>query len=67
VTRRNQSIHEYVQEIKGYADSLSSIHAPMVDDDLVALTLHGLGQEYKSFDTSISVRVGGMLDFNELV
>ena len=37
------------------------------DDDLVALTMHGLGQEYKPFDTPISVRLGGMPDFNELV
>jgi len=39
----------------------------MDDDDLVALTLHGLDREYKPFDTSISVRLGGIPNFKELV
>ena len=33
---------------------------------MVAVTLNGLGPEYKAFDTSISIRQD-MPDFNELV
>lgn len=37
------------------------------DSDLVAITLNGLGKEYKNFDTSIVVMRGGNPpDFDEL-
>lgn len=66
MSRRGRTIQEYVTDIKTIADQLASIDAPMDDDDMVAVTLNGLGLEYKSFDTSIFVRQD-LLDFNELV
>ena len=41
-------------EIKTIADQLASIEAAVSNDDLVVVTLNGLGP--KAFDTSISVR-----------
>ena len=35
-----------------------SMHRWLDDSDLVAITLNGLGKEYKNFDTSIAVRGG---------
>ena len=66
MSRRGRSIQEYVTEITTIADQLASIEAAVSDDDLVAVTLNGLGPEYKAFDTSISVRQD-MPDFNELL
>ena len=66
MSRRGRSIQEYVIEIKTIANQLASIEAVVSNDDLVAVTLNGLGLEYKPFDTSISVRQN-MPDFNELV
>ena len=43
-------------EIKTIANQLALIEAVASNDDLVAMTLNGLGLEYKAFDTSISVR-----------
>ena len=53
--RNNQSIQDYVQDIKGIADALASIDSPVENGDLVALALNGLGKEYKNIDTSIAV------------
>ena len=42
-------------KVKGLADSLGSIGAPVDDEDLVSVTLNGLGREYAQFQTSIGV------------
>ena len=55
-----------MDEIKQIQEDLASISVEVPVDDLVSVTLNGLGPEYKPFDTSISVRVK-MPDFDELV
>ena len=49
------SINEYSMKIKGLADSLGSIGAPVDDEDLVSMTWNDLGREYAQFQTSIGV------------
>ncbi|KAH7289707.1 hypothetical protein KP509_30G015500 [Ceratopteris richardii] len=61
-----ESIPYYVAEIRKIIDDLASINWRVQDDDMVSVMLNGLGPQYKSLDTSISVR-GTMLDFDELV
>ena len=53
-------------KVKSLADSLGSIGAPVDDEDLVSVTLNGLGREYAQFRTSIGVRET-FPDFQELV
>ena len=43
-------------KVKGLADSLGSIGARVDDEELVSVTLNGLGREYAQFRTSIGVR-----------
>ena len=66
VQRNKLSINEYAMKVKGLADSLGSIGAPVDDEDLVSVTLNGLGREYAQFRTSIGVRET-FPDFQELV
>ena len=66
VQRNKLSINEYAMKVKGLADSLGSIGAPVDDEDLVSVTLNGLGREYAQFQTSIGVRET-FPDFQELV
>ena len=54
--RKNLNINEYSLKVKGLADSLASIGAPVDDEDLVSVTLNGLGKDYAQFRTSIGVR-----------
>ena len=54
--RNKLSINEYSMKVKSLADSLGSIGAPVDDEDLVSVTLNGLGREYAQFRTSIGVR-----------
>ena len=54
--RKSKSIQDYVTEVKTIADQLASVGSQVEDEDMVAVTLNGLGPEYKSFDTSVSVR-----------
>jgi hypothetical protein len=42
--------------VKNLADALASIGASVDDEDLVAVTLNGLGKNYSQFCTSIAVR-----------
>ena len=48
--RKNLNINEYSLKVKGLADSLASIGAPVDDEDLVSVTLNGvLGRIMHSF------------------
>ena len=40
------NINDYSMKVKGLADSLGSIGAQVDDEDLVSVTLNGLGKEY---------------------
>jgi hypothetical protein len=41
--------------VENLANALASIGAPVDDEDLVAITLNGLGKYYSQFRTSIAV------------
>jgi len=40
------NISDYCTKVKNCADALASIGAPVDDEDLVAITLNGLGKDY---------------------
>ena len=50
-------ISDYLQQIKGLADSLMVVGAPVSDHDLIDVTLNGLPDEYESFIDSIMLRI----------
>jgi len=49
------NISDYSTKVRNLADVLASIGAPTDDEDLVAVTLNGLGKYYSQF-TSIAIR-----------
>jgi hypothetical protein len=53
--KNKMNISDYSTKVKNLADALVSIGAP-VDEDLVAVTLNGLGKDYSQFRTSIAVQ-----------
>ena len=66
VQRNNLSINEYSLKVKGLADSLGLIGEPIDDEDLVSMSLNGLGREYAQFQTSIGVRETSLIFRNLL-
>jgi hypothetical protein len=50
------NINDYSTKVKNLADALASIGALVDDEDLVAVTLNGLGKNYSQFRISIAVR-----------
>jgi len=50
------NINDYSTKVKNLADVLASIGALIDDEDLVVVTLNGLGKDYSQFRTSIIVR-----------
>jgi hypothetical protein len=50
------NINDYFTKVKNLTDVLTSIGAPIYDEDLVAMTLNGLGKYYSQFRTSIIIR-----------
>ncbi len=54
--KNKMNINDYSTKVKNLADALASIAAPVDDEDLVAMTLNGLGKDYSQFRTSIAVR-----------
>jgi len=50
------NISDYSTKVKNLAYALTFIRAPVDDEDLVAMTLNGLGKYYSQFRTSIAVR-----------
>ena len=53
--RENLNINDYSMKVKKLVDSLASISAPIIDDDLVSVNLNGLDREYRQFRSSIGV------------
>ncbi len=49
------NISDYSTKVKNLADALASIGAPIDDEDLVAMTLNGLGKDYSQFRISITI------------
>jgi hypothetical protein len=54
--RNKKNISDYSTKVKNLTDALVFIGAPVDDEDLVAMTLNGLGKYYNQFRTSIVVR-----------
>ncbi len=50
------NINDYSTKVKNLANVLASIGAHVDDEDLVAVTLNGVGKDYSQFCTSIVVR-----------
>jgi hypothetical protein len=49
------NISDYSTKVKNLAYALASIGTLVDDEDLVAVTLNGLGKDYSQFRTSIAV------------
>jgi len=54
--KNKMNINDYSTKVRNLADVLASIRAPVDDEDLVAVTLNGLGKNYSQFRTSIVVQ-----------
>jgi len=54
--KNKMNISDYSTKVKNLADVFASIGAPVDDEDLVVMTLNGLGKDYSQFRTSIAVR-----------
>jgi hypothetical protein len=50
------NISDYSTKVKNLADVFASIRTFIDDEDLLAVTLNGLGKNYRQFRTSIAVR-----------
>jgi len=50
------NINDYSTKVKNLADARASIGAHVDDEDLVAVTLNGLGKDYSQFRISIVVQ-----------
>jgi hypothetical protein len=44
--KNKMNISDYSTKVKNITDALASIRAPVDDEDLVAVTLNGLGKDY---------------------
>jgi hypothetical protein len=55
IQKNKMNINDYSIKVKNLADALASIGAPIDDEDIVAVTLNGLGKNYSQFHTSIVV------------
>ncbi len=64
--KNKMNISDYFIKVKNLADALASIGAPVDDEDLVVVTLNGLGKDYSQFRTSIAVRKT-FPDFQDLI
>jgi hypothetical protein len=53
--KNKMNISDYFTKVKNLGDFLASIGAPVDDEDLVAMTLNGLGKAYSQFCTSVAV------------
>ncbi len=54
--KNKMNISDYSIKVKNLADVFAFIGFPVDDEDLVAVTLNGLGKDYSQFHTSIVVR-----------
>jgi hypothetical protein len=64
--KNKMNISDYSTKVRNLADVIASIGAPLDDEDLVAVTLNGLGKDYSQFRTLIVVRET-FLDFQDLI
>jgi len=64
--KNKMNISDYSTKVKNLADALASIGAQINDEDLMAVTLNGLGKDYSQFHTSIAIRET-FPDFQDLI
>jgi len=64
--KNKMNINDYNIKVKNLADAFASIGAPVDDEDLVAVTLNGLGKYYSQFRISTAVRET-FLNFQDLI
>ncbi len=64
--KNKMNISDNFTKVKNLVDVLASIRAPVDDEDLVVVTLNGLGKDYSQFRTSIVVRKT-FPDFQDLI
>jgi hypothetical protein len=64
--KNKMNISDYFIEVKNLVDALASIGTHVDDEDLVAITLNGLGKNYSQFRTSIVIRET-FPDFQDLI
>jgi len=64
--KNKMNINDYSTKVKNLANVLASIGAPVDDEDLVAMTLNGLGKDYSQLRTLIPVRKT-FFDFQDLI
>jgi hypothetical protein len=64
--KNKMNINDYSTKVKNLTDALASIGALVNDEDLVAMTLNGLGKNYNHFRISIVVRET-FSDFQDLI
>jgi len=60
------NINDYSTKVKNLADVLTSIGTPIDDENLVIVTLNGLGKNYSQFYTSITIQET-FFDFQDLI
>jgi ketopantoate reductase len=60
------NINDYFTKVKNLANVLASIGALVNDEDLVAVTLNGLGKYFSQFQTLIAIQET-FLDSQELI
>ncbi len=60
------NISDYSTKVKKLTNVFASIRAHVDDEDLVAVTLNGLGKYYSQFRTSITIRKT-FSDFQDLI
>ncbi len=53
--KSKMNINHYSTKLKNLVYALASIRTPVDDEDLVAMTLNGLGKDYSQFRISIVV------------
>lgn len=49
-------MHDYIQYIKNISNTLAAMGSPLSDGDLFFYTLGGLGSDYQTFITTISLQ-----------
>jgi hypothetical protein len=64
--KTKMNISDYSTKVKNLVDVLTFIRAPVNDEDLVVVTLNGLGKYYSQFHTSITIRET-FFDFQDLI
>ncbi len=54
--KNKMNVNDYFTKVKNLAYVFASIGAPVDDEDLMVVTLNGLGKDYNKFRTSIAIR-----------